>query len=406
MKHFKAKILIVDDSKSAIKFIEELLSCFHLELFSASSAYQALDIINSTHIDIAIIDVHLPLVDGFELAQAIRNKSGYHSLPIIFISGTFTDKNSQLKGIKFGAIDYILKDNLKDILASKIQTLLEIIKYSQNLNEEFIDNDDKNKKELNDIENLKQSLNSALESSKIKSQVLMMLTHQIRTPITIINNSISFLNEYKDKLESSDYERVQKRIQNAVLNLNNLMEDSIIYTNTINGLIKVNLFPTRLIKFFNILIKEINDLNPNFEIIFNTNIKETQEFLIDQYLFKMVIENLLTNAIKYSDSSKTIVINAYIDNDSSNKKLQDDEKLLKLSITDYGIGIPESYYENMFSSFKRANNVGKIAGNGIGLTIVKNILNELNGSISFESKLGQETTFFVELVIKVQNAKN
>jgi signal transduction histidine kinase len=117
---------------------------------------------------------------------------------------------------------------------------------------------------------------------------------------------------------------------------------------------------------------------------------ESKMVKLDPYLFKVICLNLISNAIKYSPEGKEIDI-----------CICNQEEGFLFKVVDSGIGIPEDEQKSLFERFFRANNATNIQGTGLGLSIVKSYTTIMGGEISFESKLGQGTTFFVKLPLKI-----
>ena len=109
----------------------------------------------------------------------------------------------------------------------------------------------------------------------------------------------------------------------------------------------------------------------------------------DQKLLRHILLNLLTNAMKYSEENKEIIVD-----------IQKEQQKIILKVTDQGIGIPEEEQANMFERFFRARNATNIQGTGLGLHIVKKYVELMGGSIRFESELYEGTTFTVSLPVK------
>jgi signal transduction histidine kinase len=106
----------------------------------------------------------------------------------------------------------------------------------------------------------------------------------------------------------------------------------------------------------------------------------------DQNMVRIIVTNLLSNAIKYSTEGRPIEVIAELN-----------EELLKLTVIDKGIGIPEDEQENLFERFFRAKNAINLEGTGLGLNIVSKYLQLLEGSVSFKSVSNEGTTFFIEI---------
>ena len=148
------------------------------------------------------------------------------------------------------------------------------------------------------------------------------------------------------------------------------------------GLITSNVATFDCVQFVKEAIEEIEGiLKPNQHIIFNSN-KSTITVKLDKHLLRNILNNLLSNASKYSDNAKDITVN-----------IIQEEKKLFIHIKDQGVGIPPKDHNQLFTRFFRAGNSGNIPGTGLGLHIVKKYVELMDGNINFVSELNVGTTF-------------
>ncbi|WP_166965342.1 sensor histidine kinase [Yeosuana marina] len=232
---------------------------------------------------------------------------------------------------------------------------------------------------------LKYALDKEVEINQLKSKFLSSLSHEFKTPLSAILTSALLLSKYQ---LTEQQERRNKHIKT-------ITDKAQILNNILNGFLSIEKFDTGNLsyQFTNFKISEIVD-----EVIYNARmlIKEGQQIKYtenedlslyqDEKIIELILSNLIQNAIKYSPEDTTI----YLDIDQ-------DEEITTFKIRDAGVGIPENAQKNIFDRYFRAENVINIEGTGIGLNIVKNHLEKLNGKIYFESKQDVGTTFTVSI---------
>lgn len=229
------------------------------------------------------------------------------------------------------------------------------------------------------------SLKQEQELSELKSRFISMASHEFRTPLSAILSSAILI----EKLNATGNE--SKRL-NHVTKIRSNVKDLVIILNNFLSLSKLQegkiiAQPTsfNFIDFSKSVIKEIKGIKKEGqEIYFNYQQPNITTFL-DQKLLKHIIFNLLSNAIKYSEEHKPITFN-----------IETTNQHLVIEIKDEGIGIPKEDLNNMFQRFYRANNTTNIQGTGLGLNIVKQYTELMEGTISFKSELNVGTTFWVE----------
>jgi PAS domain S-box-containing protein len=221
--------------------------------------------------------------------------------------------------------------------------------------------------------------------NELKTRFVSIASHEFKTPLSTILSSAYLVQMYTHTDEQSKRDRHIERIVHSVNNLTGILNEFLNLGKLEEG--KMNVKPTKF--NFESLVKEIiNDcsvlLKDKQEIIFIHN--GHPEFFTDFILLNHIIVNLLSNAIKFSQKGTFIQINSSIFND-----------LLKVSIQDQGIGIPEEDLANLFERFFRGSNAVSIQGTGLGLHIVSRYSELLEGKISCKSKLKQGTEFIIEI---------
>lgn len=209
-----------------------------------------------------------------------------------------------------------------------------------------------------------------------------MISHEYRTPLTVIMTSTYLLEKYFELNDLDNFKKKLNNIQSAIDSMKVLLEDTLTLDRFESGKINVNKIKTNLKEIVTLSKEEIQLLlkpQQNIEL----NIHNEELFLeTDPTLLKHIISNLISNAIKYSPNGSKIEID-----------LKEQNSEIYLFVKDYGIGIPEENQKNLFSPFYRADNVENIQGTGLGLSIVKKFVDLLNAEIDFESKLNIGTTF-------------
>lgn len=232
---------------------------------------------------------------------------------------------------------------------------------------------------------LETMLDRERELNELKSRFVSMASHEFRTPLSTILSSISLLERYNDPSQADKREKHFQRIRKSINDLTNILEDFLSIGKLEEGNVKAVFETLDFSKFVSTVLEELKGLHkPGQEVIF----QPPGAMLIesDAKLLRHIITNLTTNAIKYSPENSTITVS-----------LTDQGEYVRFSISDEGIGIPESEQKNMFTRFFRAGNVTNIQGTGLGLNIVKKSLDLINGDISFVSKQNEGTTFTVIL---------
>ena len=223
------------------------------------------------------------------------------------------------------------------------------------------------------------------ELSELKSRFVSMASHEFRTPLSSILSSADLISRYEKTEQQDKRMKHVQRIKSSVDNLTSILNDLLSLEKLESGKITSSIAEVDFQDFSSVLLDEVNLLTTDEQQI---TYKHSGKGIvkIDQHLVKNILLNLLSNAVKYSPNGTDVELSSECNDD-----------ILKIEVKDYGMGIPHEDQEHMFSRFFRATNATSIQGTGLGLTIVKRYLDLMNGSISFESKENEGTTFSVEI---------
>ncbi len=238
---------------------------------------------------------------------------------------------------------------------------------------------------------IKVALEKEKELNEMKSRFISTASHEFRTPLTSILVSSDLLEMYgKNWPEEKFLEHVEK-IQKGVQYMTELLDDVLTMSRAENKNQKYNPSNVNLYELCRIIVEESKVTAKEIHKITFDYSAEDKAFSLDPKLLKYVLANLLSNAIKYSPLGGRI-----------NLKVEMEEEALLFSVTDEGIGIPEDDLNIIFEPFHRGNNIGTIAGTGLGMSIIKKSVEEQGGTIDVISELNKGSRFTVKLPVKHQ----
>lgn len=236
---------------------------------------------------------------------------------------------------------------------------------------------------------LRIALQKEIELSELKTRFVSMASHEFRTPLSTILSSASIIGRYTQSENQEHREKHINRIKSAVNNLTGILNDFLSLSKLEEGKIEYQPTEFEISQFCKETVDEIQGLlKPGQYIKFEDELPETIVYL-DQRVLKNVLFNLLTNASKYSEEGTKITCRYTITN-----------QYLHIQIIDQGIGIPESEQQHLFGRFFRASNSMNIQGTGLGLNIVKQYVELMKGTVSFESEEYKGSTFSIIIPLK------
>lgn len=239
-----------------------------------------------------------------------------------------------------------------------------------------------------ELQAAKEEVQNALEQEKelniLKSRFISMISHEYRTPLTVILTSSYLIEQFYQGPNQLQFNKFLDKIRASVKSMTQLLQDVLTIGKSEAGKTTLNLSTIRVVELCKEIIEESQVIDNNlhtFELNFSDKSLEIDS---DDKQLRHILSNLVLNAAKYSPNAKVVVINI----------LDLDDKVM-FEVIDQGIGIPEQDQEHLFDAFYRAGNVGAISGTGLGLAIVKKCVDLLEGEITFASVKDEGTKFNV-----------
>jgi PAS domain S-box-containing protein len=242
---------------------------------------------------------------------------------------------------------------------------------------------------------LQKALEKEKELNELKTRFVSMVSHDIRTPLTIIQMSAETLQKYSDHLSKERKAKYFEKIQSQIKRMTTLLNDVLTVSQGEVGEFPFHPFRISLDRVCQGIIDDFQEMLGLEHTLVYSCANEPTTVLVDEKLVHQAIMNLLTNAFKYSPIGSTV----YVD-------LSFEESNAVIRVKDSGIGIPKADQKRLFEVFRRARNVGAIAGTGLGLAIVKQSVETHGGTVSFETQVGVGTTFIVTLPIHLEQEKH
>ncbi|ACU06440.1 hybrid sensor histidine kinase/response regulator [Pedobacter heparinus] len=364
-------ILIVDDTPENLISLKKVLERHNFEVDTASSGEEALKKVLKNEYVLIILDVQMPGMDGFEVAEAISGYSKAKETAIIFLSAANTELKFITKGYSSGGLDYITKPVDMGVLLLKVKTFYRIYEQSRKLIEI-------QKALLDEIEFRKMA-------ERKKDEFISIASHELKTPLTSVKGYVQLLGRSVDKGDIPTVKKHLAKAQVQLEKLNELIADLLDISKIESGKLKFNKKYFVLDALLDGVLEVIHQANPTFNIIRKGN--APQEIYADEMRIEQVIVNFLTNAIKYSPGTNEIEVNVKVG-----------EGQLYLGVRDFGIGIAPELQKNVFEKFYRVEETAiHFQGLGIGLYISAEIINRHGGEVGVKSKPGEGSEFYFTL---------
>ncbi|TDU71309.1 phospho-acceptor domain-containing protein [Prosthecobacter fusiformis] len=362
------KFLLVDDLDANLLALEGLLRRDGLELLKARSGPEALELLLVHDVALALLDVQMAGMDGFELAELMRGTERTRRVPIIFLTAGAVDQQRRFRGYEAGAVDFIFKPIEAHILQSKAGIFFELAKQR---------------------EALRQNAEEAHAASRAKDDFLAALSHELRTPLTPVLMSAASLQD-DQRLPADVREQLAMMRRNIELEAR-LIDDLLDVTRISRGKLTIAPIPADIHE----LLRHSDDIirsdgqDKNVQVDFELTAVR-HHALADPTRLHQVFWNLLKNALKFSPAGGTVTV----------RTRNDAEDRLVLTVEDHGVGISPEALPHIFRAFEQGDVVGqhRFGGLGLGLAISQAIVEAHSGEIHADSPgVGQGATFMVAL---------
>ena len=373
-------IFIVDDQEINLFLAKSALDGFY-KTYAVQSIEKMMKLSERITPDLILLDVSMPEIDGFEAMSIIKSDKILKSVPVIFLTAK-NDVESEIRGFELGAIDFINKPFSAPVLLKRVENHIEMDKLLKAVQLKI--------EELASSQRTIELKNDELmKINEAKDNILAMISHDLKNYIGGIKQAIDIINLKYNAFDENKFIKIidntaEKAIVlvNDILSLNKLESESGTISFTLNDLKKI-------------VVESIENLKPlakQKQISINTDfVDEPLLCEINIEKFQRVIDNLIINAIKFTNTNGTITVKT--------SKIED---MAHIHIIDTGIGIEKDMIDRLFEKYTKAGRKGTAGepSTGLGLYIVKQIILLHKGAIEVHSVVGEGSEFIIKLPIK------
>ncbi|WP_292035961.1 MULTISPECIES: hybrid sensor histidine kinase/response regulator [unclassified Brevundimonas] len=353
-------LLLVDDLEENLLALEALLRQDGIVCLKARSGDEALELLLVHDVALALVDVQMPGMDGFELAEFMRGAANARHVPIVFVTAGSADQQRRFRGYEAGAVDFIQKPVEPDILRSKAKVFIEL--YRQRL--EILSHRDE----------LKAYAKALRAADRRKNEFIAMLGHELRNPVMAFRAGLQLLERQTDPARKAD---IQARMGIQAHHLSRLIEDLLDVARIDQG--KISLKRER-VTVQSIIESAVDTSRPKIDAgrhALTVNVPGGPVWLDGDFTrLSQVVSNLLTNAAKYTPAEGRIRLSADVERDR-----------IRIEIADNGVGVPQEMQASIFELFTQSKGPDDRSrdGLGIGLALVRQLVEMHDGAIELES---------------------
>lgn len=392
------KILIVDDKVENLVALERVLQDLPVEIIRANSGNEALALTLKNEFALALVDVQMPDMDGFETVELMHQEENATALPVIFVSAVFSGDYYKIKGVEAGAIDFLEKPIVPQVMIGKVRLFIDLYHSRIQLQAARDTLEEKVQQRTAELEQAHEQLQEAtigmIQSEKLAAlgEMSAGVAHELSQPLNVIKMVAQEILIDKKRGRFSEDELFEDNLPTLVKQTNRMATiinhmrlysrqtvgtelQSISMNEAVEGVLTLT---GHQLLIHNVKInKELTDDLPNVQL--------------DQIRMEQVILNLVTNARHAMETFRTEGMLLEI------RSYRQDADEVALDVRDNGGGVPEASRDKIFEPFFTTKEAGK--GTGLGLSVAKKIVQEAGGRIDLVTVEGEGSTFTIVLPV-------
>lgn len=367
----RPKLLIVDDRPENIYVVEKLLSRLDLEIIKAFSGAEALSHTLEHDFCVAIVDIQMPEMDGYEVVELLRSNAGTASLPVIFMSAIFSDEYHHRKAYETGAVDFISKPFIPEILISKVKVFVDL--YQQR-------------------RAMERANEALMRVNADKDKFFSIISHDLRSPFNTLLGFTRLLEIQAKQLSPDEIEEMARSIHAGAKQAFNLLENLLTWSRLQRTKGLIGEYETLDLEgLVSDSIKVMDQAAAAKDIKLGHAVEPKLFVNADRRMLDTVIRNLTANALKFTQRGGQVKVVAAPDPAVSNGT-----KYVTIGIQDNGVGMSPEILSKLFRLDVRHSTPGteQEPGSGLGLIICQEMVDRNGGKIWAESQEGKGTTIW------------
>lgn len=362
----KPTVLIVDDTAANIEMLGAMLRVKDIQVLASMSGSQALTIAEAKMPDVILLDIQMPEMDGYEVCKKLKEHPTTKDIPVIFL----TAKNETadiVKGFDLGAVDYITKPFRPQELFARLRTHIQLTTLQK--------------------QTLAQN-RELLALNKLKNEFLGIAVHDLKNPLSGIIGLAEFLRQ--NDTDTATTHQCLDTIISQSHRMFGIIKNLLSVNALERGSFTVNLQPMNLAALITPIVESYSIKAEQKSLSLVMDVEPTIYALADELAITQALDNLISNALKFSPLGKTIIVRT--------RSTPDNTRVL-IDVQDEGPGISPEDQQQLFKTFTKlsARPTAGESSTGLGLSIVKRMVEAMDGKVFCTSELGKGATFTIEL---------
>ncbi len=355
-------ILVVDDNKENLKVVSNFLKTEGYQIALSLNAADALNILQENEIDLILLDVMMPGVDGFTFCRQLKKDKKLADIPVIFLTAK-AETADLVEGFQAGGVDYITKPFQKEELIARANNHIALAHAKKMISRQAL---------------------QIREINRTKDRLYSVIAHDIKSPFANISMLISTLAEGYLDPSSEEYDEILQNINTSTQETYSLLENLLHWTRSQTGNLEQSPEALNVAELITNTCRLMEPHAQRKQIALHHHVSDGLVIMADSNMIRSVLQNLVNNAIKFTKPGGEVRVEASEQNDEA-----------VIEVKDTGIGIPEENKKKLFKDEGQltTRGTGNEKGSGLGLLLAKDFVLRNNGSIGIESKEGKGTSF-------------
>lgn len=385
-----SKLLIVDDLPENLRALDALIRGEERLVYQASSGEEALALMLEHDFALAILDVQMPGMDGFELAEMMRSTTRTRNIPIVFVSAAGRELNYAFKGYETGAVDFLYKPLDSDAVRSKVNVFVTLDQQRRQMQRQMAALERSRQEQETLLRELNQTQEELQRSLRMRDEFMSLVAHELRTPLNTLfleaqMRSLQLKRGTLATIKPEQFEAMIKRDERQIKAMIRLIDDMLDVSRMRSGQLSIRPGQVQLMDLLERVVSDLSLQAAATGCKLSLQPHPPVEGCWDEFRIEQVVVNLLTNALRYGGGQPVEV------------SVQHSGNTVRIDVRDEGKGIAPNDLERIFEPYERGARNGEPKGLGLGLYISRQLAISHGGELRVTSKPGEGATFSLVL---------